>query len=192
MRSRFLSSATVAGLLAMACATVTAACSDNHGSPDRSASPSSQATTSATTTAASSLPVPFAVFSSPGYRAECPSWAATGGKCYAISGIAEVAGLGHVSEQWVLDQAQTGSSCFHFYARGKWTVTGKGDLDFTALTADCRVSLNVICEVDLDYVFTGGSGPYRTASGRGTLNWGNCQGPSKSSWYGSLSALPRH
>lgn len=135
------------------------------------------------------VPAPIAVFPTTGGAATCPAHQAAEDICLqTVSGPVDVAGLGRVSEQYILIEEPTKASCVNLHSVVRWDVAGKGTINFAVRSQECLAPLTVACDRTLDYVVTGGSGAYKHVTGRGILEYLGCQLRSDT-WIGTLSAL---
>ena len=141
------------------------------GHAGRAAPPAAATTgTPVATVAQPGALVPFAAFDTSGSRGGCPPPAT----CFRTVGhAAYVGGVGQVDEQHVLVEHDSKSGCATFSGNSLWQVAGKGTITFAVETPDClpaRVG-GVAASRDLDYVVTGGTGAFESASGSGQLEW---------------------
>jgi hypothetical protein len=96
--------------------------------------------------------------------ASCPSNAATGDKCFQLSGHAAIPGLGQVTDSFMLTTADDTLACVPLgFTPDVITVGSKGAIDATIATSGpCNA-------MPTTFTITGGTGMFSGASGGGTF-----------------------
>lgn len=117
-----------------------------------------------------------------------------GAECFKRTGAGSVPGLGAVSIDYVWSFGLGAPTCPSDLAKplavtGRLIVAGRGELRFALAPGAQCVNLEPVRNEPQDFTFTGGTGVFQSASGKGTAARALGGGVGTETWTGTLTAL---